>query len=127
MRYILILSVLLFGTGCGENTTSTYIPPPDEQEDEKPNIEPNGEGTIIINGSGSVIVEQSVEVEGGLFIYNEDGTVIYISLPVEEIEMSGDYDPSWTKAECDANGYFWCSIEQKCLNQSATGSSCRTI
>ncbi len=122
MKYLLILSVLIFGLGCGENTTSTYIPPPDE----KPNIEPNGEGTIIINGSGSVIVEQSVEVEGGLYIYNEDGTVIYISMPIDEIEMSGDYDPSWTKAECDANGYFWCSIDQRCLNQPAAGSSCRT-
>ena len=39
-------------------------------------------------------------------------------------EPTGDYDPTYNVRECAINGYFWCSIEQKCLNQPAAGSSC---
>jgi len=37
---------------------------------------------------------------------------------------SGVYDASYSPAECAANGYFFCSIEQKCLNIPATTGSC---
>ena len=28
------------------------------------------------------------------------------------------YDPSWNQVTCESNGYFFCPIEQKCLNSS---------
>ena len=39
-------------------------------------------------------------------------------------EPTGDYDPTYSPAECAANGYFFCSIEQKCLNIPASGGTC---
>jgi len=39
-------------------------------------------------------------------------------------EPSGDYSETYTISECNANGYFWCSIEQKCLNIPADGGTC---
>jgi len=39
-------------------------------------------------------------------------------------EPTGDYDPEYTPAECAANGYFWCSIENMCLNVPAGGGNC---
>ena len=39
-------------------------------------------------------------------------------------EPSGEYDPEYTPEECAANGYFWCSIEDRCLNKPADGGTC---
>ena len=39
-------------------------------------------------------------------------------------EPTGEYDASYSPAECAANGFFWCSIEQKCLNIPASGGTC---
>jgi len=39
-------------------------------------------------------------------------------------EPTGDYDASYSPAECAANGYFYCSIENKCLNIPASGGTC---
>ena len=38
--------------------------------------------------------------------------------------VSGEYDSTYDATECAQNGYFFCTIEQKCLNQPSTGSSC---
>jgi len=38
--------------------------------------------------------------------------------------ITGDYDASYTPSECAANGYFWCSIEQRCLNIQADSGTC---
>jgi len=34
------------------------------------------------------------------------------------------YDETYDVGECTDRGFFWCSIEQKCLNQSLSSGSC---
>jgi len=35
----------------------------------------------------------------------------------------GEYDDSYTQSECQAAGFFYCTIEDKCLNQRVDDSS----
>ena len=50
---------------------------------------------------------------------SNDGTIDEVA-----DEPSGDFDSEYTASECAANGYFFCSIEQKCLNIPADGGTC---
>ena len=85
------------------------------------------------------ITDNSVDnsIDRGTYIYDNNGTVTYYGPnngnvteladgTLEDIpdEPSGDYDATYTEGECAANGYFWCPLEEACLNQPATGSSC---
>jgi len=50
---------------------------------------------------------------------------------IEEVEIDGTnqepdsqpaFNPGWDQATCTANGYFFCSIQQACLNKPASGA-----
>jgi len=74
--------------------------------------------TVSINcgdgGCGDVTVG-----DGNEYHYANDGTGA-------NDPYFGDvpYDATFNKAECNQAGYFFCSIEQKCLNKPLTGGSC---
>lgn len=90
----------------------------------------------INSGGGDVTINDTTVGENGTYIQNADGTVTYTSgndnvftLPDGEKvsiadEPTGDYSASYDAEECAANGYFYCTIENKCLNVPARGGSC---
>jgi hypothetical protein len=39
-------------------------------------------------------------------------------------EPTPEFDPTWDQATCNANGYFYCTIQQACLNKPLEGGSC---
>ena len=43
------------------------------------------------------------------------------------IKKRPPYDPTWDQITCGANGYFFCTIEQKCLNSPISGGATGTI
>ena len=90
----------------------------------------------VDSGGGDVTINDTTVGENGTYIQNQDGTVTYTSgndnvftLPSgEKVSIagspSGDYDPTYNAEECAANGYFYCTLENKCLNTPASGGTC---
>ena len=120
MKKIILLSALAFMfTACGETSGDA-----DYRGDTTVNT------TTIDSGGGDVTIND-VEVDGnGTYIYNEDGTVTYstgdgyTSGDASDSTPTGDYDESYDAAECADNGYFYCTLENKCLDQPVTGGTC---
>ena len=117
--------ILLIGCG-GTSGTHSYV----QAEAPKPTKQ-----TIVYSNGGDVTINDATVDNGGQYITNDDGTITYISGDGNGINdnsgyynpdenMSGFFDPMYTQQECNANGYFWCPLESKCLNKPTNGSSC---
>ena len=98
--------------------------------------------TTIDSGGGDVTIND-VEVTGeGTYVYNENGTVTYSTGDdfgqgdvgtgdtdgdgVPDVEV-GVYDDAYDQAECTASGFFYCTLENKCLDQPASGGTCSSV
>ena len=114
-----ILAVLSLA-GCGEGSTSA--------EDKQ-----NSGNSTTINAGGDVVITD-VEVTGeGTYIQTE-GDVIYVAGDYnadganagdEAAEYDPDaYDATYSQSECTANGFFFCTLANKCLNQPLKAGSC---
>ena len=81
--------------------------------------------------------DNSVNIDRSHTVRDSNGTTTYYSaktpndLTDDEIGdgvpsdvVVGDYDPNYSKEECGQAGFFFCPLENKCLNQPAYGSSC---
>jgi len=125
-KYILILVLpLLLLVGCGETSG-------DSRGDT--NI-----ATTTVDAEGDVTINDVTVESGGTYIQNADGTVTYSSgagdvtssaeeaaATAEKAAEDGTYDPTYTRAECTEAGFFYCTLENKCLNQPASGGQCTT-
>jgi len=40
---------------------------------------------------------------------------------------NGDFNPSYSPAVCNGNGYFWCSVAKQCLNKPINVNECGEI
>ena len=92
-----MVAMLLAMTGCGDETTSN--------------------NTYVTQG------------DNGVYIDNGDGTITYVADAYNEGQTSEDFsdepfDASDDATECRSKGYFWCSINSVCVNQSGDGASC---
>ena len=111
MRKILTLVVATFALiGCGDYTGDTaysYDNSTDNSVDSSTNyICTDNNGTNCYSDDYSYYVDGNGSVDG------------VADTP------SGVYDASYSASECAANGYFFCSIEQKCLNIPASSGTC---
>ena len=86
--------------------------------------------TTIESGGGDVTIND-VEVDGnGTYVYNADGTVTYSTGDGFAggndgvVDASDEFDEGYDQAECTAAGYFYCTLENRCLNQPAGGGTC---
>ena len=52
-----------------------------------------------------------------------DGSVVGKSNDEEGDAVVGEYDPTYTQAECEAAGFFYCVVDDKCMNQRVDDSS----
>ena len=124
MKKIILLSALAFMfTACGEDgarsTTTTT-------------------NTTIDSGGGDVTINDVEVSDEGTYIYNSDGTVTFTTGSENVIQPAdgdsngdgvadvivGDYDEGYDQAQCNAAGFFYCSIENKCLNQPSDAGTC---
>ncbi len=67
------------------------------------------------------------QAEGATFITTDSGDIINVTgdyLIGEAPNPSGAYSSGYNQAECTEEGYFWCSIESRCLNQAISTGSC---
>ena len=94
MKTILMMIVSLMLIGCGDYTVI------------KDNGNDNSDHSYTVNLDGNAT-------------YTNDGTG-------KDDPYFGDvkFDPSYNKSECNAAGYFFCDVTQKCINQPLKGGSC---
>ena len=92
----IVASFLL--VACGDYTGDTTY--------ETDNSTSYGEGTVLICDN-STCVEAPPEYDNG------DGNATV-----------GVYDADYNQVECNAAGFFYCTIENMCLNQPRTSGSC---
>ena len=80
-----------------------------------------------------VFIDNGVEYGSGTVLHCDDsncsvdGSVVGKGSDEEGDAVVGEYDDSYTQAECNAAGFFYCTLEDKCLNQRVddASSSCK--
>ena len=105
-----MIMVAFLAVGCGDYTGDTKV------------FEGDYVGGDIVQGD-KVVCTDANQTE----CYSPDySTYTQKDGSIDDVadEPSGDYDASYSPAECAANGYFWCGIEQKCLNIPANSGTC---
>ena len=115
MIRILLVGVSLMVVGCGDLSTGDTSN--NDLRSEYYYTENNidyGTGTVLLCDESNCTVMKD---ESGDTVTNSDkGDAIV-----------GQYDPTYTQAECQAAGFFYCSVQDQCLNQRVddSSSSCR--
>ena len=119
MRYLLLCVAVFATVGCGDMTGDTTNNDNSGQAIDNSYTFNEGDrdygsGTVLIcdDANCTVMVDES-----GRTITNgddeaDDGDAIV-----------GEYSPDYTQSECNAAGFFFCTIEDKCLNQRVDDSS----
>jgi len=95
--------------------------------------------TTIDSGGGDVTINDVQVSDEGTYIYNEDGTVTFTTGDenniegvgtgdsdgdgIEDVEV-GTFSTEYSQSECTAAGFFYCTIENVCLDQPAIGGTC---
>jgi hypothetical protein len=104
MKIVLGLIGILLINGCGDITGDTAH---NDYTSEYYYTENN-----IDYGSGTVLScnDSKCTVLGGKGTTGGDAVV-------------GQYDPTYTQTECNAAGFFYCTVQDKCLNQRVDDSS----
>ncbi len=119
-----LLTLMLIGCDAGSTRNSTYEEVPAE------NV---GSGGVTVTSGGDATVTQTVVTDEGKYITTEGGDIIYVGGDYYEADSSsgsgsmasqGEYNPDYSEKTCKEEGFFWCTIEQKCLNQPAQGGTC---
>jgi len=122
MKYLLLLIAPLLFSGCGEDTTRS-----------NPVSTTTTTNTTIDSGGGDVTIND-VEVDGnGTYVYNADGTVTYSTgdgftntngEDATVVDASDEFDEGYDQAQCTAAGYFYCTLNNICVNQAADAGTC---
>ena len=75
-------------------------------------------------------IEGDKEFGDGTYLFCTDSNCSTIDssknttgVPSEPNAIVGKYDENYTQAECNAAGFFYCTVEDKCLNQRVDDSS----
>jgi len=136
MKKIILASAIAAAfmfTACGTSGSSTYNETPDSTKT-----------TTVYSGGGDVDISDITVGENGTYVNNGNGTVTFIGGDIGDNNAivvdgshagtgpdgnSSTYDPNnfsagLSQSECTALGFFFCTLENKCLNQPASGSTC---
>jgi len=111
MKKIILAALVAFGlVACGNITGDTANYDQSGQDHSYTFTEGDrdyGTGTVLFCNDANCSVEKSNSTSS-----SSDGDAVV-----------GEYDDSYTPAECNAAGFFYCTIEDKCLNQRVDDSS----
>ena len=116
-KAILAIVVALAVVGCGDldtgDSTSVHNDYTSEYSYTENNID-YGSGTVLQcnDANCSVMKDESGRTITTSSDSSEDGDAVV-----------GQYDPTYTQSECQAAGFFYCTVEDKCLNQRVDDSS----
>ncbi len=84
--------------------------------------------TTNVYSNGDATYTQVTQAEGATFITTESGDVINVAGDyygdLNTDSRSGAFNANYNESECVAEGYFWCSLSGKCINQYTTTGSC---
>jgi len=95
--------------------------------------------TTIDSGGGDVTINDVEVSDEGTYIYNSDGSVTFTTGDENDIQgvgtgdsdgdgeqdvEVGTFSEAYTQSECTAAGFFYCTIENQCLDQPAIGGTC---
>jgi len=113
MKSTILALMALLVVGCGDLDTGDSVS--NDYTSEYYYTENNidyGSGTVLLcdDSNCSVMKDESGDTvtSGG----NDKGDATV-----------GVYDPAYTQAECTAAGYFYCTVQDQCLNQRVDDSS----
>ena len=128
MKYLLLIALAVLIVGCGETSGDSDY---------------RGDTTItnttIDSGGGDVTINDVEVSDEGTYIYNSDGTVTFTTGDENNIEgvgtgdsdgdgipdvEVGSYNEYYDQAQCTAAGFFYCTIENQCLDQPAAAGTC---
>ena len=130
---MLALAAILGLVGCGSGGSGTSY----TQAQQEPSKQ-----TTVYSGGGDVDVSDVNVGENATYINNNDGTVTYVGgdvggdLTIDATHNGtgpdststaydeANYDPTLSQDECNDLGFFYCSVENKCLNKPSAGSTC---
>ncbi len=107
---------MLMLTGCGDYVGDTTYSTDNSDNSGQDHSIDYGSGTVLVcnDANCSVLGTPAADrkINDGNFTYQEvsDSVGVYPG-------------PQADPAECNAAGYFWCSIEKQCLNQPLNDSS----
>ena len=85
-------------------------------------------GDTTIMESSYVYTENNIDYGSGTVLFCNDANCSVNASNSSSSASDGDavvgeYDENYTPSECKAAGFFYCSIEDKCLNQRVDDSS----
>ena len=131
-----LATILGFGlVGCGSGGSGTSYTAAQQEPTKQ---------TTVYSGGGDVDISDVNVGDNATYINNNDGTVTYVGGDVggnNELTIStshdgtgpdeasdaydeGQYDPNLSQKECNDLGFFYCTIEHKCLNRKSAGNTC---
>jgi len=122
MKNILLVTVLSFAiVGCAEYTGDTTY---NDNSGQDLSVS-YGEGDVLIcSDSNCTYTGETISISdvnnSKSDPLNEDASDLIDSGEV----VVGVYDENYSPSECAGAGFFFCSIEQKCLNQPVVSGSC---
>jgi len=124
-----VMALVFIGCGGGTGGGTSY-----KAVDQTPS-----KSTTIYSGGGDVAVNDVTVDNGGTYIKNEDGTVTYstgegsgnIAIANGDGETSTPAGPTddfpgedASEQECTDAGYFYCPLQDACLDQPADNGAC---
>ena len=116
MKKIILAILIAFGlVACGDLDTgdSSYTSNTSDYHYTENNID-YGSGTVLQCNDANCSVMKD---ESGRTITNGDDEA------TDGDAVIGKYDPSYTQSECQAAGFFYCTISDSCTNQRVDDSS----
>lgn len=84
-------------------------------------------GCVSIEGDTDNSVDESVTYGNGDVLDCRDGNCTLApegTDPTDGDAVVGEYNAEYTQAECTAAGFFYCTIENVCMNTPAAGGTC---
>ena len=100
MKYLLIAIMALGLAGCGDLVGDTHT------DDSTDNSTHYGSGDVLLCTDSECVAAPYGTDEG-------DGDAVV-----------GVYSTDYSQSECTSAGFFWCSIENICMDTSLSGGSC---
>ena len=74
--------------------------------------------------SGDTTIDNSVTYGEGTVLVCTD-SICEVAAPGSDVDVVvGEYNPDYNQIECNAAGFFYCTVANMCLDQPEDGGTC---